>query len=441
MAELRVDDRDWRGGRVFSLVYSAGDDVHDLLERAATLYSAENALNTAVFPSLGRMQQDIVSITAGLLGADRLPPDERDGCGATSPRGAPSPCCRRPRPPATGAGPSAGVDRPNMVLATSAHAAFEKAAHYFDVESRRVPVRADFSADVDAMADAVDDRHRAGGGLGALLPAGGHRPDRRAGRAGLRPRHPLPRRRLPRRVPPPLPRSAWAMSPGRGTCRCPGSPRSPPTCTSTATPPRASRSSSTGDRRAGPVSSPSSPPTGWAGSTARPRWPAPARPGPIAAGWAVLHHLGRGRLPPPGRGRPAGGDRHHGRRRGHARAGPPGRPRRHRVRLRRATRTTGGSTPSPWATPWPSRGGWFFDRQTPPDSLHATVQAGHLAVVDELGADLAAAAARAPGHRGPGRGPEHHLRHDLTGGPAPPGRPPRRVQQAISPPARLPTVV
>jgi len=50
-----------------------GDAVHDLLERAATLYSAENALNTAVFPSLGRMQQDIVSISTGLLGGDRLP--------------------------------------------------------------------------------------------------------------------------------------------------------------------------------------------------------------------------------------------------------------------------------------------------------------------------------------------------------------------------------
>ena len=60
MEGLKVDDRDWRGGRVFSLVYSAGDAVHDLLEQAATLYSAENALNTGVFPSLGRMQQDIV---------------------------------------------------------------------------------------------------------------------------------------------------------------------------------------------------------------------------------------------------------------------------------------------------------------------------------------------------------------------------------------------
>ena len=33
--ELAVDDRDWRGGRVFSLVYSAGDEVLGLLTRAA----------------------------------------------------------------------------------------------------------------------------------------------------------------------------------------------------------------------------------------------------------------------------------------------------------------------------------------------------------------------------------------------------------------------
>ncbi|HEX4244419.1 MAG TPA: hypothetical protein VHY77_02540, partial [Acidimicrobiales bacterium] len=78
MEELRADDRDWRGGRVFSLVYSAGDEVHDLLERAAAAYSAENALNTMVFPSLGWMQHDIVTITAGLLGADRVGPGRAD---------------------------------------------------------------------------------------------------------------------------------------------------------------------------------------------------------------------------------------------------------------------------------------------------------------------------------------------------------------------------
>jgi glutamate/tyrosine decarboxylase-like PLP-dependent enzyme len=42
-----------------------------------------------------------------------------------------------------------------MVLPTTAHAAFEKASHYFGVESVRVPVRDDFRADAAAMARAI----------------------------------------------------------------------------------------------------------------------------------------------------------------------------------------------------------------------------------------------------------------------------------------------
>jgi glutamate/tyrosine decarboxylase-like PLP-dependent enzyme len=49
------------------------------------------------------------------------------------------------------------VVAPEMVLPASAHAAFEKAAHYFGVKSVRVPVRADWRADVDAMVAAVND--------------------------------------------------------------------------------------------------------------------------------------------------------------------------------------------------------------------------------------------------------------------------------------------
>ena len=67
---MKQDDQDWRGGRVFSLVYSAGDDVHELLSDALSLYSAENGLNVLAFPSIGVMQHDIVSNTASLLGAD-----------------------------------------------------------------------------------------------------------------------------------------------------------------------------------------------------------------------------------------------------------------------------------------------------------------------------------------------------------------------------------
>jgi glutamate/tyrosine decarboxylase-like PLP-dependent enzyme len=50
-----------------------------------------------------------------------------------------------------------GIERPNVVLPTSAHAAFEKGCYYFGLESRRVPVGPDWRADVAAMADAIDD--------------------------------------------------------------------------------------------------------------------------------------------------------------------------------------------------------------------------------------------------------------------------------------------
>src|SRR6202046_4364828 len=70
LISMKQDDQDWRGGRVFSLVYSAGDDVHELLSDALSLYSAENGLNVLAFPSIGVMHHDIVANTASLLGAD-----------------------------------------------------------------------------------------------------------------------------------------------------------------------------------------------------------------------------------------------------------------------------------------------------------------------------------------------------------------------------------
>jgi sphinganine-1-phosphate aldolase len=50
-----------------------------------------------------------------------------------------------------------GIRYPRVVAAESAHAAFTKAADYFDVELVRVPVGADFRVDVDAIADACTD--------------------------------------------------------------------------------------------------------------------------------------------------------------------------------------------------------------------------------------------------------------------------------------------
>src|SRR6185312_8369307 len=68
--ELAAGDVRWREGRAFSLAYSAGPDVLALAEDAYRRFSGENALNVDAFPSLRRMQDDVVGIARGWLGGD-----------------------------------------------------------------------------------------------------------------------------------------------------------------------------------------------------------------------------------------------------------------------------------------------------------------------------------------------------------------------------------
>ena len=165
LAARRHDDVAWAAGRTFSLVYDGGPTVHEVAERAATMYLHENALNTAAFPSLGGFQSDVVRWTADLLHG---PPS---AAGFLTSGGTESIQCAvlaaRERARA-----ERGVTAPEIVLAESAHAAFHKAAHMFDMRVVTTPVRDDWTADVDAMAAAV--------GPATALVVGRHRRTRRA---------------------------------------------------------------------------------------------------------------------------------------------------------------------------------------------------------------------------------------------------------------------
>jgi glutamate/tyrosine decarboxylase-like PLP-dependent enzyme len=149
---LRGDDLDWRTGRVFSMVYDAGEDVEHLLQDAARLYSTENALNPLAFPSTGRMQQDIVDIAADLLGGTEV-----DGVTGWMTSGGTESILMAVKTARDHARATRDETAPEMVLATTAHAAFSKAAHYFGVEEVRVPVGEDYRVDVPAMSAAITD--------------------------------------------------------------------------------------------------------------------------------------------------------------------------------------------------------------------------------------------------------------------------------------------
>jgi sphinganine-1-phosphate aldolase len=147
LAALQAGDVDWKSGRAFSLAYYPGPDVDALASEACARFQSSNALNTAAFPSLRRMQADVVDMMADLLRGGE------EAAGFMTSGGTESILLAVKA--ARGRGRERGIETPEMVLPTSAHAAFEKAAAYFGVRSVRVPVRDDFRADVDAMAAAV----------------------------------------------------------------------------------------------------------------------------------------------------------------------------------------------------------------------------------------------------------------------------------------------
>lgn len=145
---LRGGDVRWREGRVFSLAYHADAGLHELAGEAYRRYSGENALNMDAFPSLRAMQSEILAIAAGWLAAPAGARGFLTSGGTESILMAVKAARDQFR--------ARGVTRPNVVLPTSAHAAFEKAGAYFDVEMRRVAVGPDWRADSSAMAAAGD---------------------------------------------------------------------------------------------------------------------------------------------------------------------------------------------------------------------------------------------------------------------------------------------
>jgi len=149
MDAARDQDVHWREGRVFSLVFDGGEDVHQVAEAAYMKFFSENALNPTAFPSLRKFESEVVAMTASLLGGDAEVVGNMTSGGTESLLMT----MLTAREWARTAHPE--ITQPEVVLPATAHPAFDKAAHYFHMKLVRTPVRGDFRADVGAMARAI----------------------------------------------------------------------------------------------------------------------------------------------------------------------------------------------------------------------------------------------------------------------------------------------
>jgi sphinganine-1-phosphate aldolase len=152
MKSLREKDVRWQEGRVFSLIYYAGEEITDLLKEAFLLFFSENGLNPTAFPSLRQLEIEVVGMASSLLRGEGQVVGNMTSGGTESILLA----VKSAREWAHANRPE--IREPEMILPFTAHPAFEKAAHYFDVKAVRTPIGPDFRADVVAAQAAITPR-------------------------------------------------------------------------------------------------------------------------------------------------------------------------------------------------------------------------------------------------------------------------------------------
>ncbi len=151
LAEAKKNDVSWRDGRMAVYYYYLDDELEEVQKRAYAMFWTENNLGKRAFPSLAKLENDVVDFGLTLMNA---PPD----AAGTFTSGGSESIFLAVQTARDWARATKGIDKPNFVVPRTAHPAFTRAGHALGVEVRRVPTaRNDFKADVGAIASKIDD--------------------------------------------------------------------------------------------------------------------------------------------------------------------------------------------------------------------------------------------------------------------------------------------
>ena len=154
MADLdaaKANDFSWRGGRMAVYFYYLDEELSGVQKEAYTKFWTENSLGKKAFPSLAKLETDVVDFGLKVVNAP-------DGAAGTFTSGGSESIFLAVQTARDWARAEKGIRNPNFVVPRTAHPAFSRAGHALGVEIRRVPTtRNDFKADVAGMAGRIDD--------------------------------------------------------------------------------------------------------------------------------------------------------------------------------------------------------------------------------------------------------------------------------------------
>jgi sphinganine-1-phosphate aldolase len=153
LAALQAGDVPTHGGATMAYVYDSGvEGLDELAAAAQAAFQWTNALDPTAFPSVAVIENELVGAAVALLGGGPATVGTLTSGGTES-------CLLAVLAAREGWRAAGGTGRPRLLLPVTAHAAFRKAAHLFDLEVADVPVDpVTCRADPAAVAALLDER-------------------------------------------------------------------------------------------------------------------------------------------------------------------------------------------------------------------------------------------------------------------------------------------
>ena len=145
LLDAKARDYSWKRGRMAVFFYYLDEALERVQQEAYLTFWTENNLGQRAFPSLARLEGEVVAMGLDLMRAPA-------GAGGTFTSGGSESIFLA----LLAARERAGVARPNIVLPDTAHLTFDRASWYLGIEVRRVKADAGRLSDVAAMEAAMD---------------------------------------------------------------------------------------------------------------------------------------------------------------------------------------------------------------------------------------------------------------------------------------------
>ncbi|MBS3776450.1 MAG: aspartate aminotransferase family protein, partial [Bacteroidales bacterium] len=152
LKSYKKQDINWQSGRAYGYIYDPGKEILEFAKEVYCLFLCENALDFTAYPSLLKIENDLVSMIRKHVHGDEQVVGNFTSGGTESiflALKAARDYYRQKRPE---------IKEPEMILPSSAHAAFHKAAHYLGVKSVTVSVDPNtFKADLKQTRESINE--------------------------------------------------------------------------------------------------------------------------------------------------------------------------------------------------------------------------------------------------------------------------------------------